>query len=84
MMIDARIIDEISESFDRYLPDSLKTVKGDVEKNLRSAVQANLERLELVTREDYEIQVAMVAKMQSRLADLELRVTQLEEQAGKA
>lgn len=83
-MIDARIIDEISESFDRYLPDSLKTVKGDVEKNLRSVVQANLERLELVTREDYEIQVAMVAKMQGRLADLELRVTQLEEQVGKA
>lgn len=83
-MIDARIIDEISESFDRYLPDSLKTVKGDVEKNLRSAVQANLERLELVTREDYEIQVAMVAKMQSRLADLELRMTQLEEQVSKA
>lgn len=83
-MIDARIIDEISESFDRYLPDSLKTVKGDVEKNLRSAVQANLERLELVTREDYEIQVAMVAKMQGRLADLELRITQLEEQASKA
>lgn len=83
-MIDARIIDEISESFDRYLPDSLKTVKGDVKKNLRSAVQANLEKLELVTREDYEIQVAMVAKMQGRLAALELRVTQLEEQAGKA
>lgn len=83
-MIDARIIDEISESFDRYLPDSLKTVKGDVEKNIRSAVQANLERLELVTREDYEIQVAMVAKMQKRLTALEEQVAQLEERTSDA
>jgi len=55
-----------------------------VEKNIRSAVQANLERLELVTREDYEIQVAMVAKMQKRLTALEEQVAQLEERTSDA
>ncbi|MGB0865996.1 MAG: accessory factor UbiK family protein [Granulosicoccaceae bacterium] len=80
LMIDARIIDEISENLNRYLPDSLKTVKGDVENNIRSALQASLERMELVTREDYEVQVAMVAKMQRRLSELEARIDQLESQ----
>jgi len=79
-MIDARIIDEISDSFDRYLPDSLKSVKGDVEKNVRSALQSSFERMDLVSREDYEIQVAMVSKLRQRLIDLEQRVTVLEGQ----
>lgn len=83
-MIDARIIDEISESLDRYLPDSFKAVKGDVEKNVRSALQAGFERMDLVTREDYEIQVAMVAKMRDRLVELEQRVAEMEEQKRSA
>lgn len=77
-MIDARVIDEIGDSLNRYLPESLKSVKGDIENNIRSALQASLERMELVSREDYDVQVAMVAKLQRRLADLEQRVERLE------
>lgn len=77
-MIDARIIDEVTENFSRYLPDSLKSVKQDMEKNVRSALQASFERMDLVTREDYEIQVAMVSKLRDRLSELEQRVLQLE------
>ena len=83
-MIDARIIDEISENFNRYLPDSFKAVKGDVEKNVRSAIQGSFERMDLVTREDYEIQVAMVGKLRDRLQLLEERVAQMEAQQGTA
>lgn len=83
-MIDARIIDEISDNFDRYLPDSFKAVKGDVEKNVRSALQASFERMDLVTREDYEIQVALVTKLRERLDQLEQRVGQLEGQQSNA
>ncbi len=77
-MIDARIIDEVTDSLSRYLPDSLKTVKDDVEKNFRSTLQASFERMDLVTREDYEVQLAMVAKLRDRLSELEERVAQLE------
>ncbi len=83
-MIDARIIDEISENINRYLPDSLKTVKGDVEQNVRSALQASFERMDLVSREDYEVQLAMVAKLRDRLTELEARVTTIEKGEGGA
>lgn len=81
-MIDARVLDEISDNFNRYLPDSLKTVKGDIEKNLRSALQASFERVDLVSREDYEVQVAMVEKMRLRLLQLEERIEKIEQEQG--
>jgi len=83
-MIDARVIDEISKNVEQYLPDSLKTVKGDVEKNVRSALQGSFEKLDLVTREDYEIQLAIVAKLRARLDALEQRVDALEGGSGTA
>jgi len=81
-MIDARVLDEISDSLNRYIPDSLKTVKGDVEANMRSAVQGAFERMDLVTREDYDVQVAMVAKLRVRLEELDARVQAMEAKQG--
>ena len=54
---------------ERYCPQVMKQV---------SALQSSLERMDMVTREDYEIQVALVARLRSRLDALEARVVALE------
>ncbi len=77
-MIDSRFFDEISGALGRHLPPGVRNVKDDVEKNMRSVLQASLERMDLVTREDYEIQVALVTRLRARLAALEARVDDLE------
>ncbi len=51
---------------------------GDLEKNLRALLGGLFERLDLVTREEYDVQVALVEKARERLAALEARVAELE------
>lgn len=51
---------------------------GDLEKNLRALLGGLFERLDLVTREEYDVQVALVEKARQRLASLEARVAELE------
>jgi len=45
---------------------------------------ARIERMDLVTREDYDIQVALVSRLRARLDALETRVSELEARAGTA
>lgn len=83
-MIDSRLLDEISSALGRHLPPSVRAVKDDFEKNARSVVQSSLERMDLVTREDYDIQVALVSRLRARLDALEARVGSLEADASSA
>lgn len=81
-MIDSRMLDDISAALGRHLPPNVRAVKDDFEKSARSVLQSSLERMDMVTREDYEIQVALVARLRSRLDALEARVNALESGAA--
>ncbi len=50
----------------------------DIEKNLRAAMAALFAKLELVTREEFDVQIAVLLRAQERLNTLEARLTQLE------
>lgn len=50
----------------------------DIEKNLRAALGALFGRLDLVTREDFDVQMALLENARERLAQLEARLAQLE------
>jgi BMFP domain-containing protein YqiC len=50
----------------------------DIEKNLRALMSSQFARLDLVTREEFEIQAALLARCQERLAALETRLAELE------
>ena len=50
-----------------------------MEKNLHALLQSSLSRLDLVSREEFEVQKAVLAKTRSRLEELEKRVAELEQ-----
>ncbi len=52
-----------------------------MEKNLRAGLEALFQRLDLVTREEYEVQVALLARSREQLMALESRIAELEQQA---
>lgn len=53
----------------------------DLEKNFRGMLASAFARMELVTREEYDVQVEVLARTRARLAVLETRVTELEARA---
>ena len=52
----------------------------DVEKNLRTMLGAFFSRLELVSREEFDVQAKVLARTRERLAELATRVAELEKQ----
>ena len=50
----------------------------DLEKNVRALFSASLSRLDLVTREEFDVQAKLLARTQAKLAALEVRVEALE------
>ncbi len=76
-MASMKIIDQVSAAVSNVLPSQLSS---DVQKNMRAALQSALERLDLVTREELEVQEAVLARTREKLQELEKKVAALEEQ----
>ena len=55
---------------------------GDLERNIRAILSQTFQKLDLVTREEFDIQVALVDGLRSRLVELERAVRKLEGSAG--
>lgn len=56
----------------------------DIERNVRALVASGLERLDLATREEFEIQAKVLARTREKLAALEARVAELEQRLAPA
>ena len=76
-MISAKILDQVSAAVSNVLPSQLSS---DVRKNMRAALQSALERLDLVTREELEVQEAVLARTREKLQELEEKIAALEKQ----
>ena len=71
-------IDQLARSLAEAVPEGLKNVKDDLEKNFRSVLQSGLDRLDLVTREEFEVQRAVLVKTREKLEALESRLAAME------
>ncbi len=78
-MLDPKILDDIARQIGKAVPDSLKSVKDDLDHNIRAALTSAFTRLDLVTREEFEVQSAVLARTRARLEALEARVQKLEQ-----
>lgn len=74
-MIDNRLFEELRQRIDEALRAS---PAQDIEKNLRAILSAWFDRLDLVLREDFEVQKKLLERAQAKLAELEARVAELE------
>ena len=81
-MIDPKLFDDLARRVAAAVPQGVREIRGDVERNLRAALEAALSKLDLVTREEYEVQQAVLARSRAKLDELAVRVAALEEQLG--
>ena len=81
-MIDARTLDDLARRLAAAMPPGLHELQADLEKNLRAVLESALGRLELVGREEFEVQRAVLARTREKLETLEQRVAALERGAS--
>jgi BMFP domain-containing protein YqiC len=72
-------IEDLARNLAESLPESLRAVRDDIETNFRSVLKSGLSRLDLVTREEFEVQEAVLARTREKLEALEKRLEDLEQ-----
>jgi len=83
LVVASRMIDKhLFEDLNRRIADALRdTPAADLEKNLRALLVSWFDRLDLVSREDFDVQRKLLERAQAKLAELEKRTAELEARA---
>ncbi len=63
----------------KLVPDDMTRFQEDVEKNLKSALQAAFSKMELVSREEFDIQAELLSRTRALLEELEKKISELEQ-----
>ena len=77
--VDKNTIDELAGKLADAVPGDLEGLRSDLENNFRGLLNAGLDKLDLVTREELEVQEAVLARTRAKLEALERQVAALEE-----
>ncbi|MBS0211688.1 MAG: accessory factor UbiK family protein [Proteobacteria bacterium] len=77
-MLDIRAIDELARRVHEAIPPGLREAGGDVRQHIRASLQAGLGKLDLVTREEFDVQRAVLLRTREKLELLERMVELLE------
>lgn len=77
-MIDLNQIDDLARRLSGLVPPALREGREEMQENFKSALQAGLAKLDLVTREEFDVQRAVLARTRGQLDELRTLVEQLE------
>jgi hypothetical protein len=77
-MIDLKAIDDLARRLSELVPPGLKDARADLEQNMKATLQAGLARLDLVTREEFDAQRAVLLRTREKIDALERSLEILE------
>lgn len=72
------LINRLGEQFGDHLPASVRAMRGELEDTLKLLLREGLGRMDLLTRDEFDIQQRLLARTRSKVEDLEARVRLLE------
>ncbi|MGB1879235.1 MAG: accessory factor UbiK family protein [Gammaproteobacteria bacterium] len=78
MMFDLRSIEAAAERLAALLPEDARLLRDELKANIRPVLESLLNRLDLVTREEFEAQTRVLAHTRERLEQLEAQLQELE------
>ncbi|CNH01708.1 protein yqiC [Yersinia thracica] len=83
-MIDPKKIEQIARQVHESMPKGIREFGDDVEKKIRLVLQSQLTRLDLVNREEFDVQTQVLLRTREKLALLEQRMGELEAKFNNA
>jgi len=81
-MIDFDKLDELARRLSNLVPPSLRDSREELQENFKSVLQSGLAKLDLVTREEFDVQRAVLLRTREKLEELQRTVAALEAELG--
>ena len=81
-MLDPKHLDDLARRISAGLPSGIQLLQDDFKRNLRASLEDGLRRLDLVSREEFDAQAAVLARTREKLERLERRVAEWERLAN--
>ena len=78
-MIDPKKIEEMARQIHNALPPGIKSLGEEVDKKVKQVLQPQLNRLDMVSREEFEVQTKVLLRTREKLTALEEKLAQLEQ-----
>ena len=80
--MDKNIIDQLASKLADAVPEDLRTLRADMENNFRSLLQTTLGKLDLVTREEFDVQRKVLERTRAKLESLEKALAEMQQDTG--
>jgi ubiquinone biosynthesis accessory factor UbiK len=72
-------LDELARQLAQAVPKNLRALGEDLERNFKALLQSGLERMDLVTREEFDLQAAVLERTREKLEQIDARLAELEQ-----
>ena len=80
--MDPRFIDDLARRLSAAVPQGLVAMRRDLEENFKAVLQSGLTRLDLVTRQEFDVQAGVLRRTREKLEALEARLAEFEKSAA--
>lgn len=77
-MFDPKQLDDLARRLSASMPKGIQVLQEDLNRGFRATLEAGLGKLDLVTREEFDVQAAVLARTRAKLDALQARVAALE------
>ena len=82
--MDPRTLDDLARRLSAAVPESLTAMRRDLEANFKAVLQSGLSKLDLVTRQEFDVQAGVLRRTREKLETLEVRLATLEDRSKPA
>ncbi|MFC1507854.1 accessory factor UbiK family protein, partial [Pseudomonadota bacterium] len=77
-MFDPKKLEQVAKQIQDAMPEPVKELGNDVEQKVRQVIQAQLCKLDVVNREEFDVQTQVLLRTRQKLTELEKKMTELE------
>ncbi|EEX35843.1 ubiquinone biosynthesis accessory factor UbiK [Vibrio metschnikovii] len=77
-MFDPKKLEQIAKQIHDSMPQPVKELGSDVEQKVRQVIQGQLNKLDMVSREEFDVQTQVLLRTRQKLSDMEQKLNELE------
>lgn len=76
-MIDNQNLNDLADKLSSVIPDGFKTLQSDVKSNIKAILESSLRQMNMVSREEFDVQTALLARTLKQLNELEKKIEEM-------